>query len=104
MAEWIDARERLPENNWWLKYYIVVVFHAESHASTGKKFVVPAQYNSKQKMWVILWGPEESEHLNALIRPEESQPDENCVAYWMPMPELPEELRNTEDRKMEFDF
>ena len=35
-------------------------------------------------------GPGESEHLNALIIPEKSQPDEHCVEYGMNMPELPE--------------
>ena len=90
MAEWIDVRERLPENSGQWENYIVAVIHANPLYFTGNTFVVPALYNSQQKIWIVLWGPEESEHLNALISPEKSHPDEHCVAYWMNMPKLTE--------------
>ena len=92
MAEWIDVRERLPENSDHWEKYIVAVVHAKPLYFIGNTFVAPALYNSQQKMWIVLWGPgeSESEHLNALISPEKSQPDEHCVAYWMNMPKPPE--------------
>ena len=90
MAEWIDVRERLPENSDHWEKYIVAVINANPLYFIGNTHVVPALYNSHQKIWIVLWGPEESEHLNALISPEKSHPDEHCVAYWMNMPELPE--------------
>lgn len=57
MAEWIDARERLPENSNHWENYIVTVIHANPLYFISKTFVVPALYNSQQKMWIVLWGP-----------------------------------------------
>lgn len=49
MAEWIDVRERLPENSCQWENYIVAVIHANPLYFTGNTFVVPALYNSQQK-------------------------------------------------------
>ena len=54
MAEWIDVRERLPENSGQWENYIVAVIHANPLYFTGNTFVVPALYNSQQKIWIVL--------------------------------------------------
>ena len=107
MAEWIDVRERLPENSGQWENYIVTVIHANPLYFARNTFVVPALYNSQQKIWIVLWGSEksESEHLNALISPEKSHPDEHCVAYWMNMPDKPEvEGCGTQMDESEYEF
>lgn len=111
MAEWIDVRERLPEKSKYWETYIVVLWRSHWPTSTydtvdapySDEFVMTAQYDSEQKIWYILRNAQ-AECLNALIDPEDSPLNGDCVAYWMPLPKPPEKLRNTEDCKMELDF
>lgn len=57
MAEWIDVRERLPENSGQWENYIVAVIHANPLYFIGETFVVPALYNSQQKNVDHTMGP-----------------------------------------------
>lgn len=97
MTEWIDVRERLPEKGERYRTYIVVLWRSHCPTSTydivdapyTDEFVVPAQYDSEQKIWYVLWGVGCEECLNALIDPEDSPLNGDCVPYWMPLPDAP---------------
>lgn len=97
MADWISVRERLPANSEHWKNYIVVVSRSHYPTSTydivdapyDEEFVTPAQYDSEQKIWHVLWGVECTECLNALIDPEDSPLNGDCVTHWMSLPDVP---------------
>lgn len=92
MSEWIDVSKRLPKDSFKWEHYIVTVisprvdyklWHEEPY---DEVFVLPALYDSKQKIWQVDWG-DYKEELNALITTEDSARNENVVVYWAEYPE-----------------
>ncbi|MEZ3438632.1 MAG: DUF551 domain-containing protein [Oscillospiraceae bacterium] len=97
MSEWVDVSERLPkDNSGWERYIVTVVSYrnGDPYNPFGDEgyeevFVLPAIYDSKQKIWHLDWG-DYKEELNALITIDDCSISENVVTHWMEYPKPPE--------------
>ena len=93
MSDWISVEDRLPEE----KFGEVLVAVSRSHWPTSsydivdapydETLVMPAMYDSQQKIWYL----DCDEHLNELIDIQDAPLNGDYVTHWMPMPEPPKE-------------
>lgn len=101
MSEWIRAEDRLPEPELpqFPARYLVVVSRLYYPKVTLDSLDAPkreetvnfAIYDSKQKIWHVIFGTEFIVQLNALIDIDDAPLNSDVVTHWMPLPEAPKE-------------
>lgn len=89
--EWINVKDRLPEEDLsWTECIIVVEHNPISKwdfMDDTNIFVTTAFYDSEQRIWHL----SQDRVINALTEREDVSEGGECVTHWMPLPEAPEE-------------